>query len=75
MDQPVRPLVTFVLRLWREPGAQEGDAGWRGLIRPLDGNEAYENEATFHGLDNLAAALRPLLMKRETPSTEPGTPK
>jgi hypothetical protein len=36
MTFSIRPVRTFVLRLWREPGDQEGDARWRGLIRSLE---------------------------------------
>jgi len=74
MAQPVRPLITFVLRLWREPGAQEGDAGWRGLIRSLDAAEAGEHEVTFHGLGNLTAVLHRLLREKETSSTTSDAP-
>jgi hypothetical protein len=67
MTSSIRPLYTFVLRLWREPGAQEGDAGWRGLIRPLGAGaaEVSEKEVIFHGLENLLEALRPLLTDDE----------
>ncbi|HEY67197.1 MAG: hypothetical protein DRI79_06130 [Chloroflexi bacterium] len=77
MAHPIRPLVTFVLRLWREPGDHVGDAGWRGLIRSLgtDAAKASENEVVFRGLNNLPAALRPLLMDEETSPTEVGAPE
>jgi hypothetical protein len=63
MTHPVRPVFTFVLRLWREPGDPEGEAGWRGLIRPLGASAATssEKELPFHGLEKLLAALRALL--------------
>lgn len=67
MTHSIRPVNTFILRLWREPGDQEGDAGWRGLIRPLDaGADAVdETQAVFYGLENLLDALR-LLLADET---------
>jgi len=69
MNRPIRPVVAFVLRLWREPSAQEGDAGWRGLIRPLSAAaETGENDVPFHSLNNLLAALRPLLPDEESPA-------
>lgn len=68
MAHHIRPVKTFVLRLWREPGDQETEAGWRGLIRPLNANTApaNKNEVPFHGLENLVKALRPLLASEET---------
>jgi len=76
MTHPIRPMIAFVLRLWREPGNHAGDAGWRGLMRPLCAGaaEACENEVTFHGLDNLLAALRPLLVDEETSPAEVDAP-
>lgn len=65
MTRPIRPVNTFVLRLWREPGDQEGDTTWRGMIRPLENKEGAREEL-FHGLDNLLEALRPFL-DEETP--------
>jgi hypothetical protein len=67
MDPPVRPRATFVLRLWREPGAQEGDAGWRGQLRPLSADSAASgvSEIAFQGLENIPATLRPLLSNEE----------
>ncbi len=67
MTHPIRPVKTFVLRLWREPGDQETEAAWRGLLRPLGTNAAAANkhEVLFHGLDNLLAALHPLLTLEE----------
>ena len=62
MTRPVRLVVIFVLRLWREPGDREGDAGWRGLVRTLGAEEA---EAYFQGLDNLPVALRRLLARED----------
>jgi hypothetical protein len=63
MTHPIRPVKTFILRLWREPGDPKGDAGWRGLIRPLDTGAARADgkELSFNGLENLLAALRALL--------------
>jgi hypothetical protein len=63
MTHPIRPVNTFILRLWREPGDQEGDTGWRGLIRPLDADAdaVDEAQAIFYGLENLLDALRLLL--------------
>jgi hypothetical protein len=67
MTHSIRPVKTFILRLWREPGDPEGDAGWRGLIRPLSAGAgpAEQAEWPFHGLQNLLAALRPLLDDEE----------
>ena len=70
MIHPIRPVKTFILRLWREPGAQEGDAGWRGLIRPLD---AEEGEMNFQGLDNLTDVLRQLLDQEGALTSHRGT--
>jgi len=68
MTHPIRPTVAFVLRLWREPGTQEGDAGWRGQLRLLDtGN----TETYFQGLDDLPAALRKLLDRENVPTFHP----
>ncbi len=63
MTHLIRPVNTFILRLWREPGDQEGDAGWRGLIRPLDASADTidEVQVVFYSLENLLDALRPLL--------------
>lgn len=68
MTHSIRPVNTFILRLWREPGDQEGDAGWRGLIRPLDANADAVDEApvVFYGLENLLDALRLLLKNEKT---------
>ena len=60
MARPIRPVNSFVLRLWREPGDQESDATWRGMIRPLE-SRGGAPEALFHGLGNLLEALRPYL--------------
>jgi len=57
MTHSIRPASNFVLRLWREPGAPEGDAGWRGLIRPL-GKDTASSDIPFDGLQNLLTALR-----------------
>jgi hypothetical protein len=62
MTRPIRPAVAFVLRLWREPGAQEGDVGWRGQLRLLN---AGETETYFQGLDDLPVALRQLLARED----------
>jgi hypothetical protein len=72
MTRPIRPAVAFVLRLWREPGDQEGDAGWRGQIRPLD---TGKTETYFQGLDDLPAALRTLLARENVPVTHPKSEK
>jgi len=56
MTEPIRPMTALVVRLWREPGAPEGDAGWRGLVRPLD-KEVNLDTITFHGLENLPSAV------------------
>jgi hypothetical protein len=63
MTHAIRPVNTFILRLWREPGDQEGDVGWRGLIRPLDADADAVDEAqvVFYGLENLLDALHLLL--------------
>jgi hypothetical protein len=61
MTHPIRPVKTFVLRLWREPGDQETEAGWRGVIRSLETRDAQAREVTFRGLGSLLAALQPLL--------------
>ena len=60
MTHPIRPVKTFILRLWREPGDPKEGAGWRGLIRPLDASAAIADgkELSFNGLENLLAALR-----------------
>lgn len=67
MTRQIRPTLAFVLRLWREPGTQEGEDGWRGLIRPLatNGLSAGEEEVPFLGLGSLLEALRPLLEVKE----------
>jgi hypothetical protein len=68
MIHSMRPANTFILRLWREPGDQEGDAGWRGLIRPLgaDADAVDEAQVVFYGLENLLDALRLLLADKKT---------
>lgn len=68
MSHAIRPVKTFILRLWREPGDPEGDTGWRVLIRPLSAGAgpAEQAELSFHGLQNLSAALRPLLDDEES---------
>jgi hypothetical protein len=69
MATAVRPVKTFVVRLWQEPGALEGDAAWRGLVRALEtGANPGRSEIAFHGLDNLPQAVRPLLAE-EAPAT------
>ena len=67
MARSIRPIATFVLRLWREPGDQEGDAGWRGLIRLLDAGEAG---AYFQGLDHLPVVLRQVLAREGAPASQ-----
>ena len=61
-------MTTLVVRLWREPGAPEGDAGWRGLVRPLD-KEVNLDAITFQGLENLPAAVHQAL-RHSPPNTE-----
>ncbi|MGD9101232.1 MAG: hypothetical protein PVF45_12200 [Anaerolineae bacterium] len=76
MTHAIRPVNIFILRLWREPGDQEGDAGWRGLIRPLDADAATsgQDEVVFYGLDHLLGALRSLLMDQETSISSRSSP-
>ena len=62
MPNSIRPVVTLILRLWREPGAPEGDAGWRGVIRPLETKDTASDAVPFDGLENLLAAVRPALI-------------
>jgi hypothetical protein len=69
MLQPIRPVRSFVLRLWREPGAAEGEIGWRGLLRALEGSEAPVREFPFHGLAGLLAAVQEALGSKETKSS------
>jgi hypothetical protein len=74
MRDPIRHVHTLVLRLWREPGDRDDDAGWRGLVRPLSTSRAMPDTdtASFHDLDNLANAVRSLLVKEEAlPRTPP----
>jgi len=66
MTHPIRPVKTFVLRLWREPGDEETEAGWRGVIRSLETRDAQAREVTFRGLGNLLATLQPLLAPEKT---------
>ena len=68
MTRPVRPMLAFILRLWREPGAPQGSAGWRGLIRRLETKDKTSGEVPFQGLDNLPKELRPLLADEESPA-------
>lgn len=70
MPHSIRPTKTFVLRLWHEPDDQAGDAGWRGLLRPLDAREITLTDLPFYGLDDLLAALRRALAE-EGPSAPP----
>lgn len=58
MSQPIRPRHSFVIQLWREPDAEEGDAGWRGVVRPLDDNE---QAVWFHDFSELGEVIRPFL--------------
>jgi hypothetical protein len=68
MTDSIRPVVTFVLRMWHEPGAPEGDAGWRGLVRPLD---AEAGGVHFQGMDDLSRALRQLLAQEDISPSRP----
>jgi hypothetical protein len=68
MLQSIRPVRSFVLRLWREPGAAEGEIGWRGLLRTLEGGEAAR-ELPFHGLEGLLSAVREVLGSEEAKSS------
>ncbi len=61
MDDAIRPSYTFVLRLWREPGAPQGDAGWRGQLRPLETRDIPAQEIVFSDLTNLTLTIRDLL--------------
>ena len=72
MATPLRPVKTFVVRLWLEPGTSEGHASWRGLVRTLetDAPPAQRSEIAFHGLDNLPQALGSLLTGRPDHSDE-----
>jgi hypothetical protein len=62
MPSPIRPVTTCILRLWREPGAPKGDAGKRGIIRPLETKGTASDAVPFDGLENLLAAVRPALI-------------
>jgi hypothetical protein len=68
MSQPIRPVKTFVLRLWHEPGDLETEAGWRGSLRPLNTEGAEISETHFQGLENLIATLRRSLAVAEIPT-------
>jgi len=59
MTHPVRPVASFILRLWREPGDAEGDAGWRGQLCPL--GVGSPPVCAFQGLEKLPEIVRPLL--------------
>jgi hypothetical protein len=72
MTRPIRPAITVVLRLWREPGTQEGDAAWRGTIRPLGVQATPITE--FHGLENAPHALRRLLESSDAPAAAGRSP-
>ncbi len=61
MLQPIRPVRSFVLRLWCEPGVADSETGWRGLLRTLEGGEAPAREFPFHGLAGLLSAVREAL--------------
>jgi hypothetical protein len=61
MIEPIRPTYTFILRLWREPDAPQGDAGWRGQIRLLQTKGLPAQEITFSNLGNLVRGIRALL--------------
>jgi len=64
MKPAIRPTHAFILRLWREPGDQEGDAGWRGVLRPVQDAQGEHIETAFRGLENLTEALRPWLTEK-----------
>jgi len=68
MPLPIRPMRAFVLRLWHEPGDEESQAGWRGLVRPLDASDGAMRETTFHGLDRLPDLVYALLTE---PTSDP----
>lgn len=63
MSDPVRPMYTFVLRLWHEPGTPPGDIGWRGQLRLLGARHVPEHKTAFTDLANLAQAIRDLLQE------------
>ena len=63
MNDLIRPAYTVVLRLWREPGAPQGDAGWRGQLRPLETRDIPAQEIVFSDLTNLTPTIRDLLDK------------
>lgn len=67
MPRPLRPVKTFVLRLWREPGAPPGPAGWRGILRPLEAKDAPPRELAFHGLGSLPTVLSQSLAADDPP--------
>ena len=72
MATAVRPVRTFIVRLWQEPGSSEGGAAWRGLVRALEtgSTPTQRSEIAFHGLDNLAQAVRPLLAEEASPGAQ-----
>ncbi len=46
--------ASFLVRLWREPGSEESDRGWRGEVEHIQSRERQ----AFAGLDELAGLLR-----------------
>lgn len=72
MAHSVRPVVTLVLRLWRDPGDPEGDADWCGLVRPL--RDADEAGTHLHGLDNFTLTLRQPLAQDDALISLQGAP-
>lgn len=62
MSDSIRPAYTFVLRLWHEPGAPQGEAGWRGQVRLLETQGgAPAHQVAFSGLVDLVRVIRALL--------------
>lgn len=58
MSQSIRPRHSFVIQVWREPGAEDGDAGWRGVVRPLN---SEQQAVWFQDLCELGDVIRPFL--------------
>ena len=61
MIDSIRPTYTFVLRLWHEPDAPQGDAGWRGQVRLLQAKDVPTNPVSFSDLVNLVPTIRTLI--------------
>ena len=61
MIDSVRPTHTLVLRLWHEPGALQGDAGWRGQVRLLEARDMLARQVCFADLADLVQAIRTLI--------------